>query len=129
PALNIGARADFLFGNIRTIAQANVAGGSETKPGKFQREYSLSGDRGTFGFLLTLDSLLPSLRGLTIGGAYSMSTSLNSKQRTIVTPINSLLDSTIENAGYGSYPSLIRLGIAGRFGDRYRVERSEEHTS
>jgi hypothetical protein len=121
-ALNLGARADFLFGNLRTIGQATVSQGLETVPGTFQREYSLSGTRGTFGFLLTLDSLVPELRGLTIGGAYSMGASLTSKKRTIVTPVNSTLDSTIEQSGYGYYPSQIRLGIATRLGDRYRVE-------
>jgi len=121
-AINIGARADFLFGNIRTISQADVSQGVETVPGLFQREYSLSGVRGTFGFLLTLDSLVPNLKGLTIGGTFSTGASLTSKQRTIVTPANSLLDSTIETVGYGSYPSQIRLGIATRFGDRYRIE-------
>ena len=122
PALNFGARADFLFGNIRMISQADASQGEQTVPGLFQREYAMSGIRGTFGFLLTLDSLVPELKGLTIGGAFSTGSSLTSKQRTIVTPINSLLDSTIEHSGYGSYPSLIRLGIASRFGDRYRVE-------
>ncbi|MEP7235142.1 MAG: hypothetical protein ABI778_07585 [Ignavibacteriota bacterium] len=121
-ALNLGGRADFLFGNIRTISQASVAGGVESEPGIFQREYALSGIRGTFGFLLTLDSLVPELKGLTIGGVYSSGSALTSKQRTIVTPANSLLDSIIEKVGYGSYPSQIRLGIASRFGDRYRVE-------
>jgi hypothetical protein len=46
-ALNIGARADFLFGNLRSIGQANVAQGAESVPGVFQREYSISGTRGT----------------------------------------------------------------------------------
>ncbi|MDP4219172.1 MAG: hypothetical protein Q8916_09665 [Bacteroidota bacterium] len=121
-ALNIGARADFLFGNLRTISQADVSQGLETSPGVFQREYSMAGFRGTFGFLLTLDTLFSELKGLTIGGAFSTGSSLSSKQRTLVTPINSSLDSTIETVGYGYYPALIRLGIATRFGDRYRAE-------
>ena len=121
-ALNLGARADFLFGNLRLISQSDVSQGQGTTPGVFQREYSAAGVRGTFGFLLTLDTLLPELKGLTIGGAFSSGSSLTSKKRTIVTPVNSLLDSTIEVAGFGYYPSLIRLGIATRFGDRYRVE-------
>jgi hypothetical protein len=121
-ALNLGARADFLFGNIRVISQANVAQTDGSVPGVFQREYALSGVRATFGFLLTLDTLLPELKGLTIGGTYSSGSSLSSKQRTIVTPVNSTLDSTLETDGYGYYPSLIRLGLATRVGDRYRVE-------
>ncbi len=121
-ALNIGGRADFLFGNIRTIIQSDAVQGIETVPGIFQREYSMSGVRGTFGFLLTLDSLVPELRGLAIGGAYSSAAAISSKQRTVVTPVNSALDSTIEKIGYGSYPSMIRLGIATRLGDRYRIE-------
>jgi hypothetical protein len=121
-SLNIGARADFLFGNLREISQANVSQGVETVPSTFQREYAISGTRGTFGFLLTLDTLVPELHGLTIGGSYSMGTTLNSRKRTIVTPVNSALDSTIEDPGYGYYPSLIRLGIATRIGNRYRVE-------
>ncbi|MEI8135287.1 MAG: hypothetical protein WCH46_09500 [bacterium] len=121
-ALNIGARADFLFGNLRSIGQADVSRGVETVPGLFQREYSMTGTRGTFGFLLTLDSLVQELRGLTIAGAYSLGSNLNSIQRTHVTPINSALDSTIEHTGYGYYPPLIRLGLATRFGDRYRAE-------
>ncbi len=121
-ALNIGARADFLFGNLRVISQSDVSQGEGTTPGVFQREYSEAGVRGTFGFLLTLDTLLPELKGLTIGGVFSTGSSLSSKKRTIVTPVNSLLDSTIEVEGFGYYPSLIRLGIATRFGDRYRIE-------
>ncbi len=122
PALNFGARADFLFGNLRVISQSDVSQGEGTTPGVFQREYSVAGVRGTFGFLLTLDTLLPELKGLTIGGVFSTGSSLSSKKRTIVTPVNSLLDSTIEVEGFGYYPSLIRLGIATRFGDRYRIE-------
>lgn len=121
-ALNFGARADFLFGNLRVISQADVSHGVETIAGIFQREYSMAGVRGTFGFLLTLDTLFSELKGLTIGGALSTGSSLSSRQRTLVTPVNSSLDSTIEVGGYGSYPSLIRLGIAARFGDRYRIE-------
>lgn len=121
-ALNIGARADFLFGNLRSIIQTDISHGEQTIPGVFQREYALAGVRGTFGFLLTLDTLFSELKGLTIGGAFSTGSSLSSKQRTIVTPTNSLLDSTIEKEGFGSYPSMIRLGIASRLGDRYRIE-------
>lgn len=120
-ALALGGRLDILFGNIRTQSEANITG-SDITAGIFQREYGESGLRGTFGFLLSLDSLFPQLRGLTIGVAYSSAASLTSTQRTIVTPISTTLDSTIEVKGYGSYPSSIRIGLATRLGDRYRIE-------
>ncbi|MBS1903686.1 MAG: hypothetical protein JSS75_08295 [Bacteroidetes bacterium] len=120
-ALSLGARLDIIFGNVRTQTQANISG-NDVQAGIFQREYAESGLRGTFGFMLALDSLFPQLRGLTIGVSYSTASTLTATQRTIVTPISTTLDSTIEVGGYGYYPSSIRLGLAGRFGDRYRVE-------
>ncbi|HYM19938.1 MAG TPA: hypothetical protein VEW28_02925 [Candidatus Kapabacteria bacterium] len=120
-ALALGGRLDILFGNVRTIAQANITG-DDVQSGIFQREYSESGLRGTFGFMLSLDSLFSELRGLTIGASFSTASSLTSTQRTVVTPINATLDSTIENSGYGYYPSEIKIGLAGRFGDRFRIE-------
>lgn len=119
-ALAVGGRFDIIFGNVRTQAESNVTG-EQVEPGIFQREYAESGVRGNFGFMLALDSLFPQLRGLTIGASYTTGTSLTSSERTVVTPISTTLDSTIEVDGYGYYPSSIRLGIAGRFGDRYRI--------
>ena len=120
-ALSLGGRVDVLFGNLLTKYQTSF-NGVNIIPGVFQREYAESGVRGTFGFLLSLDSLFAELRGVTIGASYSTGASLTSTQRTIVTPINTILDSIIEVNGYGYYPSKIQIGIAGRLGDRYRLE-------
>ncbi len=120
-ALTLGGRVDVLFGNLLTKYQTSFVGENIT-PGVFQREYAEHGVRGTFGFLLSLDSLFADLRGVTIGASYSTAASLSTTQRTIVTPINTFLDSIIEVNGYGYYPSKIQLGIAGRLGDRYRLE-------
>ncbi len=118
-ALALGARVDFLFGNIRTLTQVNFDG-EDVTAGLFQRDYSLSGTRATIGLQLLLDSLFPELRGLTIGIAYSTAATLTSTERT--TPVLTTLDTTIEAEGSGYYPAQIRIGLAGRFGDRYRVE-------
>ncbi len=120
-ALTIGGRVDVLFGNLLTKYQTTF-NSTDAIPGVFQREYAESGVRGTFGFMLSLDSLFAELRGVTIGASYSTGASLSSTQRTIVTPINTILDSIIEVNGYGYYPSKIQIGIAGRVGDRYRLE-------
>jgi hypothetical protein len=120
-ALSLGIRGDILFGNIRTASQATVFG-SDVEPSLFQREYALSGIRENISFQLLLDSFVRDLHGFTIGASYTTSSSLTSKQRTIVTPMSTNLDSTIEVEGYGYYPSQISIGIAGRFGDRYRLE-------
>lgn len=120
-ALSLGGRVDVLFGNLLTKYQTSF-NAPNIIPGVFQREYAESGIRGTFGFLLSLDSLFAELRGVTIGASYSTGASLTSTQRTIITPINTVLDSIIEVNGYGYYPSKIQIGIAGRVGDRYRLE-------
>jgi hypothetical protein len=119
----IGGRFDYLFGNLRQLAQSNP-NTSESSPGVFDREYSLNGLRGTFGVALSIDSFVHSLHGLTIGATYSTQSSLHSTRRNVFTPINSSLDTTVDVAGNGIFPSEIKLGISGRFGDRYRVEGS-----
>lgn len=121
--LGLGARFDYLFGNLRQLAQSNPSTAGSTSS-VFDREYSVSGLRGTFGLAVSIDSFVRDLRGLTLGASYSTQGSLNSMKRNIFTPINSVLDTTIEIAGRGIFPAEIKLGLSTRFGDRYRVEGS-----
>lgn len=119
----IGGRFDYLFGNLRQLAQSDPVT-SEAAPSIFDREYSLNGIRGTFGVAVSIDSFVRSLHGFTLGASYSTQSSLHSTRRNVFTPINSSLDTTIEIAGRGIFPSEIKLGLSGRFGDRYRAEGS-----
>ena len=119
----VGGRFDYLFGNLRQLAQSNpnTAG---SVPSVFDREYSLNGLRGTFGLTFAIDSFVSSLHGFTVGASYSTQSALHSTQRNIFTPINTSLDTTIDVVGRGIFPGEIKLGLSGRFGDRYRAEGS-----
>lgn len=119
----VSGRFDYLFGNLRQLAQSNPTS-PESIPGVFDREYSLNGLRGTFGIAITLDSFFQSFRGITFGVSYSTQSSLHSTKRNIFTPVNSSLDTTTDESGSGIFPSDLRLGLSTRLGDRYRVEAS-----
>jgi hypothetical protein len=119
----LGARFDYLFGNLRQLAQA-MPTDPEATAGIFDREYSLSGLRGTFGLAISLDSFVSGLHGLTFGASYSTQGALHSTRRNIFTPTNAALDTTIDTPGDAIFPAEMKLGISGRFGDRYRAEGS-----
>lgn len=119
--LALGARFDALFGNTRDLSKVTPTDANAVV-GEFERDYSTSGLRGTFGVVFALDSLVPSLGGVTIAGKLSTGATLNIIRRTFVTPTSRILDSTIEDEGSALYPAAIALGIASRLGDRYRIE-------
>ncbi len=119
PAISLGARLDYISGDIRHLDQVSfidTAAGS----GEFERDYFFNGLRGTFGIQLIGDSL--GLRGLTLGAVYSLATNLNSTQETIVTPLNTTLDTTLDVAGVGYYPAALSAGISYHLSRRYRME-------
>ncbi len=119
--LALGARFDYLTGNIRHLAQVSfvdTAAGS----GEFERDYLFHGVRGTFGIELIGDSIASALRGLTIGATYSLATNLTSTNETIITPTSSSLDTTIDTAGVGHYPAAFAAGISYNLSRRYRAE-------
>lgn len=121
PSVALGGRIDILFGNAS--ARTQVTPKSDYAISSiFQRQYATNSVRGTFGFTFAVDSLVPDLNGLTLAGSYSTDASLKIKRRTLLKPTNSTLDSTIEETGYSEFPSVLTLGVASRFGDRYRAE-------
>jgi hypothetical protein len=120
PGVAMGAKFGVLFGNIRHLSQVNFADPTVVAS-DFERDYAMSGLRGTFGMTLVGDSLAQSLSGITL--AFSMTTGSNLKvsQRTIVTPINSTLDTTVESSGVGSYPGSFAAGLGIRLSLRYNL--------
>ncbi|MDP4199882.1 MAG: hypothetical protein Q8922_11965 [Bacteroidota bacterium] len=120
-ALAIGARLDLITGNIRH--QDHLAFTDLTQDSaEYERDYLFNGLRPTFGIELIGDSIADGLRGLTIGASYSLGASLTATRETIITPISSTLDTTIDESGKGYYPSSFAAGISYHFSYRYRAE-------
>lgn len=117
--LALGGKFDVLFGNIRRMAFLDVGSDQEAVAGQFQRDYAMTGIRGTLGLLLHGDSI--GISGLTAGVAYSTSSSLTTKRRTIVTALAQVNDTTIEESGDGFYPGAIAAGLTYSLDRRYRI--------
>ena len=119
--LALGLRLDMITGDIRH--QDHIAfSNAESDSAEFERDYLFSGFRPTFGIELIGDSLGGVFDGLAIGGSYSLATSLSTTRETIITPISSSLDTTIDVGGVGRYPASFVLGLSYRFSPRYRAE-------
>lgn len=120
-AIALGARLDYITGDIRHTAQVNfidTAAGS----GQFERDYLFNGLRPTFGIQIIGDSITPGLSGIVIGASYSPPTHLTSTMETINTPVSSTLDTTIDSAGVGRYPGAFSVGLSIHLSRRYRAE-------
>ena len=115
----IGARLDYLTGNIRHMGQLTPAD-TEAGTGNFEADYFYRGVRPTLGFQIIGDSI--GMSGLSLGATYSPATSLTSTYETITTPISSSLDTTIDVSGVGRYPAALSAGIGYRLSRRYRAE-------
>ncbi len=121
PGISLGARIDLITGDIRH--QNRIAfNNTESDSGEFERDYLVSGVRPTFGIELIGDSLGDILNGFAFGASYSFATNLTSTRETIITPINSSLDTTMDVAGVGRYPASLVAGISYRLSYRYRAE-------
>jgi len=121
PSIALGVRADVVTGDIRHLAQV-VFTSTGVDSSEFERDYFFYGVRPTFGIEFIGDSLASGLRGLTIGASYSLATNLTSTRETIITPLSSNLDTTIDEVGVGRYPASIAAGLSYRFSRRYRAE-------
>ena len=119
--ISLGARLDYLTGNIRHLDEVSFKD-STAGSGEFERDYLFNGVRGTFGLELIGDSVGGFLSGFTIGATYSLATNLTSTNETVITPISSSLDTTIDTAGVGRYPASFAAGISYRLSRRYRAE-------
>lgn len=118
-ALAIGGRLDLITGDIRH--QDHLAFTDVTQDSaEYERDYVFYGLRPTFGVELIGDSL--GLPGLLFGASYSLGANLTSTRETIITPISSTLDTTIDEAGQGYYPSSFAVGISYQVSHRYRAE-------
>lgn len=117
----LGARFDFLTGDIRHLDQVNFTD-SNAASGEFERDYIFNGIRPTFGIQLIGDSISPGLSGLVIGASYSPATHLASTIETINTPVSSTLDTTIDSGGVGRYPAAFSVGVSFHLSRRYRAE-------
>jgi hypothetical protein len=118
--LAFGARADLIIGDIRHqdhIAFNDLSADS----GEFERDYVFYGVRPTIGLEFIGDSVSDGIRGLAIGASYSLPANLTSTRETIVTPISSSLDTTVDIGGAGKYPSQLMAGISYQFSRRYRA--------
>jgi hypothetical protein len=121
PSLALAGRFDIIFGNAS--AKSQVTPNDELAIASiFERDYATSSARGTFGLAFAVDSVWPDLYGLTFGATFSTGANLDITRRTLLKPSNSNLDSTIEENFSTKYPSLFAVGLAKRFGDRYRAE-------
>ncbi len=120
PGVALGAKFGVLFGNIRHLSQVNF-GDASSISSDFERDYALSGIRGTFGMTIVGDSLGPSLAGITLGVTMTTGSNLVMTQRTVVTPVNNALDTTIESSGTGSYPGSFQAGLGIRLSLRYNM--------
>jgi hypothetical protein len=118
--VSLGGRFELLFGNIRHLTDLQFSD-INTASGSFERDYSINGSRGTFGLLIAGDSIAPAFHGIHLAFGFSLATKLNTTQRTVVTPFNTDLDTTIETVGVGSYPASIQAGIGISLSDRYRA--------
>jgi hypothetical protein len=117
PGLAIGGRLDVLFGNVIHQSQIQFADPAISS-GIYERDYALNGLRGTFGMNIVGDSISHFLNWLTVGITYSTPAKLTSTQRTVITPVNSLLDTTVEVGGVGAFPGSLQLGLNVHFSDR-----------
>jgi hypothetical protein len=120
PGIALGAKFGVLFGNIRHLSQVNFADPT-INSSDFERDYALSGIRGTFGLVAVGDSLASALTGVTFGVSFSTASNLSMTQRTVITPVNSLLDTTIEASGVGYYPGSLQMGLGVRLSPRYNM--------
>jgi len=119
--LAVGLRADLIIGDIRH--QDHIAfNDAEADSGEFERDYTFYGFRPTIGIELIGDSISDGLRGFALGASYSLGASLTSTRETIITPVNSTLDTTIDVGGVGHYPSQLIAGLSYQFTHRYRAE-------
>lgn len=120
PGVALAARLDLLFGNLRRLSLLKFAS-NDAANGQFQRDYSITGLRGTLGVILHGDSLTPVLSGFTLGAVYSTGSSLDVKRRTIITALAAANDTTIEESGEGAYPGSLSVGLTYNFDRRYRI--------
>ena len=118
PGIAFGGKFGLLFGNIRHLSQVNFADPALIAS-DFERDYALNGLRGTFGMTIVGDSLAPSLSGVTLAVALTTGANLSMTQRTIITPVNNALDTTVESTGLGSYPGSFSAGLGIRLSMRY----------
>jgi hypothetical protein len=119
PAIALGARLDLLTGNVRHQDQLTFID-PQLHAGQYERDYLHTGLRPTFGLELIGDSL--GLPGLTVGASYSLAADLTASKETIITPSESLLDTTLRTDGHGNFPSALNAGISYHFSRRYRAE-------
>ena len=119
--IGLGARLDFLTGDIRHLDQVNFTD-TAASSGEFERDYLFHGIRPTLGIQLIGDSLTPGLSGIVIGASYSPATHLTSTIETISTPVSTTLDTMIDSGGVGRYPAAFSVGISVHLSRRYRAE-------
>ena len=117
PGFAVGGRLDVLFGNVIHRSEIQFADPSIAS-GIYERDYALSGLRGTFGMTIVGDSVAHFLNWLTVGITYSTPAKLTSNQRTVITPVNSILDTTVEVGGVAAFPGSLQLGLSVHFSDR-----------
>jgi len=116
----LAAEIDVLFGNVRHLSQVSFTDATAATS-NFERDYALSGLRGTFGLLFSGDSIAQALHGVSFGAVFTTPSSLKTAIRTVITPVTSTLDTELSTSSNGYYPGSVTLGLGFRVGARYNI--------
>ena len=120
PALAVGARLDLVLGNIRHVDQV-AFNDANAEAGQFERDYIFHALRPTLGLEVIGDSI-SGLNGFTLGASFSPGVQLSSTNSTIITPLSTTLDTTIDATGYGYYPNSLNVGLSWHSAGRFMIE-------